>query len=596
MKKKILIDIPKYKDLKRFNISELESLAYTIRVKLIELSQSKQIHLSSNLGIVELSIALLYLYNSPIDKIIYDTGHQSYVHKILTNRFSSLKAIRDMNGLSGFQEPNESVHDFVSLGHSGSAISIAQGANEHEQNFKARYVPVVGDAALSSGVAFEALNNIAFNNTKMLIVINDNGMSISQNVGKLHELLSRQNKSSVKIDNETLTNLTYKIKSKLNLNCTIKDFFEVWGFKYIGIIDGHDIKELVNAIKKAKYEAKFGPVILHVKTIKGFGLQDAENDLDGQYHSIKLDNTVKKNKTYGYVASKVLEQLINDNKDLFVYNPAMTYSSGFYKYSIKYKNHYEDLGIAEEHAVAKAIGTALVNKKVFVNIYSTFLQRAYDFFYDAARLELPITFLLDRSDLSYGDGNTHHGIYDVSYLKAFNNVTICQPSNAYELETLIHMAYQNQKNPFVIRYSNDTCPINDDYFEFQYGDWVWINKKLGSKKCIISYGDMINEFKKYINENHDFDLINAIFITNYNKNNLIKTLNKYKTIFVVEKIVDTGCLANDLINFAYKNNLKVNIVKFNIKNNYIQYGNKTEINKILGFDAQDIIKKICKTH
>lgn len=596
MKKKILIDIPKYEDLKKFNLDELESLAYTIRVKLIELSKEKHIHLSSNLGIVELSIALLYLYNSPNDKIIYDTGHQCYVHKILTNRYSKMRSIKDFGGLSGFQEPKESAHDFVSLGHSGTSISIAQAANELEDNYKSRYIPVIGDASLQSGVALEALNNIAFNKTKMLIVINDNGMSISKNVGQINYLLSKLKKNHNGIENEKLQNLTLKLKNKLNFHCSSKDFFEIWGFKYFFVSNGHNIKELVNILKKAKYESKFGPVILHVKTIKGYGIKKAEEDVSGKYHAIHLDQPKKTKLTYGFLASNIISDLLKNDNNIFIYNPAMSYSSGFYTFHKNNPKHFEDVGIAEQHAVAKAIGASLVNKKVFVNIYSTFLQRAYDFVYDIARLRLPVGFLLDRADISYVDGNTHHGIYDLAFLKAFNNTIITSPSNSYELDKLIRMSYLNNKNPFFIRYSNDECPIVDEFKDFEFGDWIWVNKRLGSKKCIISYGNIINELKKEINENHDFDLINAIFINNYNPNMVLKILNKYKTIFVVEKVVDTGCLANDLINIIYENNLKTKVIKINIKNNFIEFGNKIDVDKMLGFDVKNIMDIVTKTH
>lgn len=610
MEKKVLIDIPSYEDLKKYNISELKALSYTIRRKIIDLSKSKSIHLSSNLGIVELSIALLYVFNSPNDQIVYDTGHQSYVHKILTNRSHVFESIRDENGLSGFQEPNESIHDFVSGGHTSTALSICEGANETELNIKKNYIPVVGDGALSSGLSFEALNNIAFNKTRMLIVINDNDMSISENVGALYTVLNDMKNSCFALKSDYLKNkmknknifqkidiLFKSINKKIKFDLNRNNFFEMFGFKYIGVIDGNDIKKTINALKKAQYFSKFGPTILHVKTKKGYGLKEAEADKDGFYHSIKLYSPYSSKLYYGEVAANFISKLVEYDKNIIVYNPAMTYSSGFKKFAKKYPNNFEDVGIAEEHLVTKASGASLVNRKVFVNVYSTFLQRAYDnILHDVYRLKLPIVFLIDRADISYQDGDSHHGIYDVSFLKTMQNNIITSPSNKFELEKLIKIAYLNNENPFFIRYPKEFCPEYSPNKDFEFGDWIWIIKKLGSKKCIISYGNIINEFITKTTDKMDFDLINAIFITSYKKDQVIKILKKYRTIFVAEKVIDNNCLANDLIQIAYENKIEIKIVKFNVKISEVGFGNKKSIDKKLNLDVDTIIKKVISTN
>lgn len=595
--KKALINIPKYSDFKRFNVNELESLAFSIRHKLIELAKEKPIHLSSNLGIVELSIAILFLYNSPNDKIIYDTGHQSYVHKLLTDR--NIDDIREIDGCSGFQNPNESIHDFVSAGHSSTSLSLASGAKEHWNNNKNNFVVIIGDASIANGLAYEALNNIAFNKTPMLIIINDNEMSISKSVGRMSVLLSRM-KFGEKIDidkNNIKNKINFRFSNNKKTIKTAKDFFESMGFCYFGMFDGNNLKETLNVIKKAKQEAKFRPTILHLKTKKGYGLKQAELDFEGQFHSLKLSENENK-LTYGKCAANILSKFVKINDNFLVLNPAMILPSGFLEFSKKYPKHIEDTGISESHTITKACGIALANKKVFVNIYSSFLQRGYDnLLHDVARTNSPITFLIDRADLSYQDGNTHHGIYDIGFVKTFNNAIITSPSNSFELEKLICFSWE-YNGPFFIRYSKDECPIieKNNATNFDFGDWIWIFKKLGAKKCIISYGNIINELVKEINDSHDFDLINAIFVTGYRKQMILKILNKYKHIFVVEKVVDNGCLGNDLIQIAFEHKINVKITKINIKDNFIEYGIKKVIDKKLKIDVESIIRQVVKAN
>lgn len=607
--KKVLIDIPKYCDLKKYNLEELNALASTIRRKLIEIAKTHSIHLSSNLGIVELTIALLYFFNSPNDKIIFDTGHQSYVHKILTDRFNEIEKVRCDNGISGFQDPNESIHDFISSGHSSTSLSICEGANESEFNIKKNYIPVIGDASIANGLAFEALNNIAFNKTRMLIILNDNGMSISENVGYLHLIFNKLKKHSLSFESNNFKKDLYgkKINEKINIffkktiekigfHISGKNFFESLGFKYIGVVDGNNIEKLLQALKKANQESKYGPVILHVKTIKGLGYSKAEKDKIGYFHSCDLTKiNINNENYYGNVAANFIEKLTQIDKNIMVYNSAMTYSTGFLDYAKKFPNNYEDVGIAEAHMITKASGAALVGRKVFICIYSTFLQRAYDnVLHDVSRLNLPIVFLIDRAEISYHDGDTHHGIYDVAFLKSMINPIICSPSNKFELERLIMLGYHNKFNPFFIRYSKDKCLDYVKQKDFEFGDWIYVQKKMGSKKCIISYGNLINEIKNNLNNSHDFDVINAIFITHYNQEKVLKILKNYRNIFVIEKVVDPSCLANDLILLSYQNGLNVKLHKFNLKKTNIGFGSKNKIEKENGLEIKDIIKKIIK--
>ncbi|MDE5767354.1 MAG: 1-deoxy-D-xylulose-5-phosphate synthase, partial [Malacoplasma sp.] len=573
----------------------------------IELSKNKSLHFSSNLGIVELSLALLYVFDSPNDLILYDTGHQSYVHKMITNRWNKMDSIREYGGLSGFQNPNESEHDLISTGHSGNILSICQGYIENSENKNNFLIPVIGDAALSNGLAFEALNNISFNKTPMLIVVNDNGMSISKNVGGMHKMMSKIQMSKIVLWTEKfLKKSLYKYEFGKKIYWFIfkcfekitgffkgKNFFEKLGFHYFGVIDGNNLKKVIHVLKRLKNLVKFGPIILHVKTIKGYGLKEAERDESGLFHSLNLSKlSFKEDSSYGEVAANFLEKLITYNSNIKIINPAMTLSSNFLDLSQKFPFNYEDVGIAEEHAITKAAGIALTNKKVFVCIYSTFLQRGYDnVFHDVSRLELPIVFLIDRADISYYDGDTHHGIYDLSFLKSIPNTVICSPSNKYELEKLIALGYENKKGPFFIRYSKDACLDTNIKKEFNFGSWIFLNKSKESKSCIISYGHFINEIYSNIKDKQ-IDLVNAIFITNYNKEFASKLLDSYQRIYVIEKVYDSNCLGDDLIKLAFEEKKKCLISKINIKTSKIGFGDKKTIDKKLGIDIETILSKI----
>ncbi len=599
--------IPSYQEIKKMNLKQLVHLTSLIRSKIIEISKNKSLHLSSNLGIVELSLALLYVFDSPKDLILYDTGHQSYVHKMITDRWNKIDSIRETDGLSGFQDPNESEHDLISTGHSGNILSICQGYIENSQNKDNFIIPVIGDAAISNGLSFEALNNISFNKTPMLIIINDNGMSISKNVGGMHKMMSKiQMSKPVFWSEKVLKKSLFKFKlgkkiywfifkcfEKISKFFKGRNFFEKLGFHYFGVIDGNNLKKTIHVLKRLKNLIKFGPIILHVKTIKGYGLKEAELDDSGLFHSLSLnDSTKKENLSYGEMAAQFLEKLILYDNKIRIINPAMTLSSGFLKLSKNFPFNYEDVGIAEEHAITKAAGIALTNKKVFIVIYSTFLQRGYDnIFHDISRLELPIIFLIDRADISYQDGDTHHGIYDLGFLKSIPNTIICSPSNKYELEKLITLGYENKKNPFFIRYSKDKCLKTNLEKKFDFGSWIYLKKSKESKSCIISYGHIVNEIYENIKEKQ-VDLVNAIFITAYKKEFVSKLLSSYQRIYVIEKVYNSNCLGDDLIKQAFEEKKKCSISKINIKTNKIGFGNKDIIDKKLGIDIKTIIDKI----
>lgn len=555
----------KYEELKNKTIGELQSISNDVRKYLIELSKINSIHLSSNLGIVEISIGLLYCFDSPKDKIIYDTGHQCYVHKMITNRWDKIHTVRKQNGLSGFFEPSESIHDFVSLGHSGTSLSLASAiASTKEDKY---VISVVGDAALNNGMIFEALNDIGNRQTKMIIIINDNGMSISKNVGAINNMLN---------SNESL----------------IKSFFNSINLNYMGTYNGNDISLVVDMLKKAKTEVMNGPIVLHFKTTKGLGLKEAENDTVGMYHSNNKVSKKNNSKIYGDIAADKLIELLKLNNKIKILNPAMTLPTGFLNLATSYVNNYEDVGIAEEHAVTKASGYAINGYKTFIILYSTFLQRTYDqIMHDVSRLRLPITFLIDRCDISYGDGDTHHGIYDVAFIKTIPNSIISNASNNFVLTRLIDLSYENKSNPFFIRYTKENCALVNNYKNFNFGDWVYeiYNQ---TDFLIISYGHIINEIKeKIVKNNFNCDLINAIFIKPINSEKILKIISKYKKIFVFENVYYQNCLYDDIAIICFENNINIELISINIKKSEIGFGDKKTIDVNNGIDVDNFFKK-----
>lgn len=574
--------------LKDASFKDLNELCKSIRKEIFDLSDTKKIHLSSNLGIVELSVMLLKHFPDTKNKIFYDTGHQSYAHKMLTNRFSCIKTIRDFNGLSGFQCDEESDYDFYSSGHSGNSLSIAQGFIE--SNSEIKVTTVIGDASLSNGLAFEALNNIGFNKSKMLIIINDNGMSISKSVGGLSVSLNKMNyknffysfikNSSTNKQIELLT----KFEKKLNKN----NFFTYLGFYYIGKVDGHNLKSLDKAISKGKFYSNFFPTVIHIKTIKGKGNEEFESN-DPKYHSF-IKSTSDEKETFSDIASNYLAKKILKDKNIKIISPSMTYSSSLYKIEREFPYNCEDVGISEEHSVSKAAGIKLANKKVVVSIYSTFMQRSYDqILNDVCRKSLSVLFLVDRADLSYGDGDTHHGIYDVGMIKSIPNTIICSPSSKSELEQLIDIGLNNNEKAIFIRYSNE-IPFGSNELKIKYGEWRYL-KNNNASICIISYGNWISKiYDEY--SNTKVDIINAIFIHGFNEKKVLDMIKKYKKIIFYERIYKSGTLYSSVTELLNKNNLKIKCELICFENNNIGFGNSQSLNSKNNMLVQEIKKYI----
>lgn len=610
------INNPKF--LKKMSVKELEQLSSDIRKFIIEKVSITGGHLSPNLGVVDLTIALHKVFNSPTDKFIFDVSHQCYTHKILTGRASKFDSLRKVNGLSGFQKRGESEYDSYEAGHSSTSLSAALGMALARDKNKENYnvIAVIGDGSMGNGLSYEAINHIGSLKTKLIIILNDNEMSISKNVGGLHNNLDKI-RSAYKYN--TAKDNTKKVLDKIplvgkklehgitNLKASFKKLylkegflFEELGIKYYGPINGHDYNEMIAYLNMAKKEKE--PVIIHVITEKGKGYMPAQNDEEGLWHGtgpfdIETGKPLKKKDnliTWSEVISNHLIELTKFNKKLMVITPAMAGGSKLLKYKSIYPNNFIDAGIAEEHALVLANGMSIGGLIPFVSIYSTFLQRGYDqVIHDICRMNTHVILGIDRSGIVGEDGETHQGIYDLTFLLPIPNLIISTPSNSIEAGNLLYTSIKTNK-PFAIRYSKDKLEYNKkDYELIKIGSWEKLSN--GKDAALITYGSLVEkakQIKEKLKGKIDLSIINARFQKPIDEEMFDKILNKYKNIFIYEEQTYINSLGSFLVNYANQNNYKGNIKVFAIPDKYVLQGAKSEVLKELKLDEDSIVKRI----
>jgi len=604
--------------LKKMNNQELEQLAKEIRQFIIKNVSQTGGHLSSNLGIVDLTIALHKVYNFPKDKIIFDVGHQSYTHKILTGRAASFPHLRQYQGLSGFQKRAESKYDCYEAGHSSTSISAALGfaIARDSQKQKHHVIAVIGDGSIGNGLAYEALNQIGSLKPNILVILNDNEMSISENVGALHNHLDelRMNMKYRKINNSTKKGLGKipfigpKISRGLkNIKEGFKRFymregylFEQLGFKYYGPINGHDYNELLLYLEKLK-KVK-GPILLHVITQKGLGYSYAENDKDGSWHGVSpfdiqtgqslSQSTIP---TWSEVIANHLVHFARQDRNIIVITAAMTNGAKLKKFKKEFPNRLIDVGIAEEHALVMGNALALNGKKVFISMYSTFLQRGYDeILHDIARMDTPLVIGIDRSGIVGADGETHQGIYDIAFLSHIPNIIITCPKDSIEAGNLLYSAF-SYNHPFAIRYSRRRIPSSpQNYRKIKLGTWESLNP--GQDGTIISYGDFLSFAEKIsanlASQGIQLEVVNARFIKPFDQDYFVTILKKNKPIFVYEEVTTIGSLGQMLCTYACTHGYHPNLTLFSIPDKFIPQGQDQEILEYLQLDVVNITKKI----
>lgn len=606
-----LYEIKNPKFLKKMKKQEMISLCNDIRSFIIEKVSKTGGHLSSNLGVVELTVMLHKVFDTPKDKIFFDVSHQCYTHKILTGRAKDFDKLRKKNGLSGFQKRSESEYDYYEAGHSSTSLSAALGVCLARDDLKKNYnvIAVIGDGSIGNGLAYEALNHIGETKTKMIIILNDNEMSISKNVGALHNHLdkirSNANYNSAKNKTKSILDRVPFVGSKLKESTTYlkKSFkklynkegfiFEELGIEYYGPINGHDLNELELYLNLAKRSS--GPVLIHVITEKGKGYKYAEEDTLGNWHGtgafdIETGNPIKSSDKTSWseiISNSLMKHM---KKEIMVITPAMAGGSKLLSLKKKYPKNFIDAGIAEEHALVLANGMSLEGKIPFVSIYSTFLQRGYDeVLHDIARMNSHVIIGIDRCGIVGEDGETHQGVFDLSFLLPIPNLIITAPRNCEEADNLVFTAI-NTNSPFCIRYSRlSVNSIENASKTLPIGSWERI--KPGKDGTIITYSDFVEDSIKIHNmlkkDNINIEVVNARFLKPIDEEYFNKIINKNKPIFVYEESMKTGSLG------AYLKTLtNADIHIFAIKDEFVLQGNRNELLKDLELDYESVYKKI----
>lgn len=617
------MDVSKIKNpsfLKDLSHQELEQLSSDIRKFLIETCSVTGGHIGANLGVVELTLSLHKHFNSPVDKILWDVGHQTYIHKILTGRGHEFNSLRQYKGLSGFPKMKESEHDVWEAGHSSTSLSAAVGMAKARDILGQNHhvVPVIGDGALTGGMALEALNHIGHDKTNLTIILNDNEMSIAPNVGAMHNMFARirsnQNYNRFKFDAESLINRlpggdllkdsADKIKDSLKYLVVDGIFFEELGIKYIGPVDGHDFKALDEAITVSKQMDK--PVLIHVVTKKGKGYKPAEKDIIGTWHGLgpyKLETgEVIKGNAEGPAWSALMSDEVlayaQQDKRIVAITPAMPVGSKLTKFQQMLPEQFFDVGIAEQHAVTMAAGLATQGMKPYVAIYSTFMQRAYDqLLHDVDRQNLNVLFGVDRAGLVGADGETHQGVFDVGFLSQFPNFTIMMPKNGNEAKNMIKTAFETDHGPMAIRYPRGNAPLLDDSKNserLKIGSWNV--ERNGDDLTIISYGPTVSLVTEVadelLKEDIHINIINARFIKPMDYEMLHSLGKASKPILTVEEAMLTGGLGSQIATFMKDNDYHNIMRRIGINDTYIEHGDVGLLLEDIGISKSNIISTV----
>ncbi|MBR4890029.1 MAG: 1-deoxy-D-xylulose-5-phosphate synthase [Clostridia bacterium] len=601
-------------DVKKLNTEALTVLAEEIRSFLIESVSKTGGHLASNLGVVELTIALLRSFELPKDKIIWDVGHQSYVYKLLTGRMDKFSTLRQFNGLAGFPKTNESKYDSFNTGHSSTSVSAALGISVAKQikNEDGLTVAVIGDGALSGGMATEALCNAAGLKKNFIVVLNDNDMSISKSVGGFTKHLTKlrsvpayfsiKSRLEDKLGKGTTLCLK-KIKDLIKHMFVGDNVFDNMGFTYFGPIDGHDIEMVSLMLNRAKLIP--GPVLLHVITKKGKGYSFAESQ-PSVYHGVSTFEASKEivgmsqGKTYSRTAGDELSKLAEKDKSICAVTAAMTSGTGMDEFSEKFPDRFFDVAIAEQHAVTFSAGLAINGLKPFVMIYSTFLQRAYDqILHDVCLQNLNVTFCIDRAGVVGEDGETHHGLYDISYMSQMPNMTLFAPSNFEELRQMIEYAASGaNKGPIAIRYPRGTDEAKlYDNTPFVPGKHSLM--RVGEKVCLICAGNMVKTgveiYEKLTENGVSTSLINLRTVYPLDNDFIVDMANKHQLIVTIEDGAIKGGMGENVASIIASSNMSDN-KKIIIKGfgQSVTHGSIPELCKLFKMDSESITEEILK--
>jgi len=602
MQLKLLPNIESPEDIREFSIEELNELVDELRHHTIETISRIGGHLAPTLGVIELTVALHKVFETPKDKIIWDVGHQGYAHKLLTGRFNQFSSIRQFGGLSGFLKRSESDYDVFGAGHASTSISaatgIAQSRKHSGKNF--RVVSVIGDGSMTGGLAFEALNNAGALKTPMIVILNDNEMSISPNVGALNTYLTKIVTNPIYNHiREEIWNLSGKLpfgkKKARTILHRVEDslksllvpgmLFEELGFRYIGPIDGHNLKDLVDTFEKIK-DVK-SPMLLHVLTKKGKGMANVKKDKyhsDAvKYHAVKPNGKVSNIKAdtvpiFQDVFGSLVSEVARNRKDTVCITAAMREGTGLVQYAKEFPKRYYDVGIAEGHAVTFAAGLATENIRPIVAIYSTFLQRAFDhIIHDAAIQHLPVVFCMDRAGIAGEDGPTHHGALDIAYLKCIQDMIVTAPKDGNELRHLLYTGLDYKEGPFAIRYPKASS-INFDKLEqaelLPIGSWEVLRQ--GQETVILAVGpqvyEALNAAKNLELSGINCEVVNCRFIKPMDQDYLHNVIKSFKNVVTVEEGVASGGFGESVASWLSINGFKGDIKTIALPDKFVEHG------------------------
>ncbi len=612
-----IYDIESPQDIKELSIHQLEILARDIRSFLIESISKTGGHLSSNLGLVEVTLAMHYVFDSPKDKFIFDVGHQCYVHKICTGRSRQFATLRKKDGLSGFQKRKESEYDCWEAGHSSTSLSAGLGYAIARDLKKDDYqvVALIGDGSLTGGMALEALNDIGSKQKKMIIIFNDNNMSISKNHSGVEKRITSLRASHLYIDlkKDVKTNLqSKKIGNKVfNKLSSVRDrikeevidapLFQEFNLDYMGPVDGHDLRSLIKVFTAVKNHD--GPIVIHVLTKKGKGYSYAEADKIGKWHgvspfNIKTGESLSKlpanQISWSQVISNTLLDFAKKDESIVAITPAMAQGSKLLEFQEKYPDRFFDCGIAEQHAITMASAMALGGLKPFVSIYSSFLQRAYDQVnHDLARMNLPVVLGIDRSGLVGEDGETHQGVFDISMLRSVPNLVLSQGKDAEETQNLLYTAFQSN-GPFCLRYprGNVTYKANKEYKKIEIGSWE--KTVIGTpEKIVITYGPDVDHVIHIARENKmNLLVVNARFFKPIDTKMIDLLIKMNLPITVYETDVKIGGLASSIL--EYLNTKEEWIHSIGIDDHFVCHGPVRELRKQEGISTEQLFEALAK--
>lgn len=618
-KYQILFKVNSPEDIKNFNILELKTLCSEIREYMVDVISEVGGHFGGGLGTVELTVALHKVFNTPTDQIVWDTGHQAYPHKILTGRRDQLPTIRHLNGISGFLKRNESPYDAFGAGHASTSISAALGiavARDIKKE-KKKVIAIIGDGAMTGGMAYEAMNNSGLLKSNLIVVLNDNRMSIGKNVWQISNYFSEmiahpefnKLKGAIwdltgKLDDfgDRIRKVAARFEVGIKAALTPGMLFEALGFRYFGPVNGHNVGELIKIFEQVK-DLK-GPLLVHVTSEKGKGYKPAENDEQKLHAATPFDKhtgeALKKSTVPSYTSifGKAMVDICRQNNDVVGITAAMADGTGLEHLEKEMPERFFDVGIAEEHAVTFAAGIATQGVIPVVAVYSTFLQRGFDqIVHDVAIQKLHVVFVLDRAGLVGADGPTHHGALDLSYLRLVPGMTIMAPKDESELRNMLYTAVNCVKGPVAVRYPRGSAlgvEMKEEFTPLEIAKAEIL--KEGSDVCLLAVGSMVNYALKaevmLAETGINCEVVNMRFVKPFDEELLHNVCRRFKKIVTIEENSVVGGMGSGIGGFMLDNNYKADLLKIALPDNFVTHGTQAELHAILEIDPKGIAKRV----